>query len=1810
MVMRGGVAVVVAGLIASLPSLPARAGAPSFNCALAQAPLEKLICADDALADLDADLGRAYQARRLALADGERPALLAEQRDWLKGRLARCKLPAQGTLDLAAAAPAAACLAKLYQARIDQLAATVPGTAAPESLGFASSRLPATGRQETILTVPQFGRHTITVTSAQGSSLQLIDRLAGPGEVAGGAGARNGRLDEFLERGTYKIVVLSDDHGSGDATLAVRPFVERNEQPVGLVDLGQVDSDLDDGQQRSYWIRLDKRETLLVEAAGRNLADLRLWRDGTWLVDAAPKTAELTPRTGRPLTGLSLSADLSSGLYRLTAYGGPALPWSGDAEAHPFHLRRGIPTLAEAGRARRTAGPFGIDRFLVPGNTTHLRLEVPAQGDLATMSVVDFSPSTIFPEYAGGSWPRRAVIAKTTVPPVVEMTLSRSSQPHLVSISREPGSSYVLQHMTTSTGLPSTLRGPMVVSTLVSGQAEDMVDATAVLLQDNAVIAAQTVELDGRTAWRRRFNLLGPVSVLLHVSAPGDYVVEASGADGEYRFEPLFPPKDHRPSRFEPAGQTWPLDTGYWVLRAQPRQDGKGVVTVAVRPAALSDAPVSPQPRLGAIHLGPVTFDRTKHKYALTLGSQAGITTGVAAYPVPTPLGGLPLSLPAGTSRSVDITVPAGQVLSASREDGTPLEMSVDGGPPTTAPQPAAGGHTVRLTNSGDTVLNTVLEARPVTAPPATPAIPPATLAAVGQFPALEPGVPQFADLGTEEGATYALTVGEPALYRLESTGLLQTAGNLRTVGRTSLARAAANGAGRNFLLQQYLREGLYQLTVGTQRKTQGHLGVTVSKAPVREGGYLVEGVPARATLAAGEAIVYRLEVPEAGRYRLEAVGLTEPVTMRFEDEDGWPLLPPGRPATLDQDLRPGTYRVVLLPPALPGRVVTLVERVRPLPAFAGHGPHPLTFGQTVANQWLEPANKGARTPDTWRFDLPAPADTTVHLSEGMEAHLRRDGDAAPHALVSWKRDWSGRLPAGAWRLEARTVRPNNRFDYTLRVDVAQLLPGQRRTVTAPSTVELSLGDECLMEAASFGTTDVAARLLDPSGRLLDQSDDRTDDWNFAISRRLDAGFYRLNVTPVGAAHGETTVSLACWDEVEEAPLALGRPVTIADGKLHGWPVTAGKEPLLVFAARSRDEVGLAVDVRSGDGWRTLASTNGRTAWLAVPGDGQDLRLRLWSISRGGSPILLSSQAVTPNRITEKDLAKGAALATIPGLEAKLSAALVTLDQPGLLQISGAPAGLAWSDRLGRAVAPAGEVLASADGRLWLVGEGPVKVTARRVGFGDDGLRFLLPADARPTLMVEGRDPQMWIAQALVGQPGLAATPRGQPIDIRRMGVSGNATVTVGPGHGPALGLSLWNAGAPGEPQALAIRRVGFGPVAKPRALDWGVSDFMVNRSDHLTLPTGLKLLTLTLPADTAAVLARGDEVLATLWSGDQMTSTLLDSEADRLLLLRTSAEAGSVSLALARTTTPTLRLGDGLVFKRSFAAAGSVRLAVTLSAAEQTAAAKGRLRLRLAGPRLAATLTERSGRVSRGDDLLVAEAGILELDHAAGLVVAWLDAGDDSSWPPARFDGPPLKLPASVALSGASAVLPVMATAPTLVHLGTTTPALIGVRGPGRPTETALYPHGANLHLVATKGTTLVALQPAGDGGLSGILQATATTPLPLDEGLGPKMALAPGDARLFHFTLSEAGPIGIGVRGSVDSARCRLLDAEGRERAVGVVSMVHLEPGTYYLAVENPPDAPPVLVQPALVGKVKPDKGPPADVRRSFLELVSQPE
>jgi hypothetical protein len=1396
-----------------------------------------------------------------------------------------------------------------------------PGSAGGEAATAGQARLrrtevPAAGRQETILSVERFGRYSVRAASRQGTAVRVIDRMAGELGAAGEAGRENGRIDLFLDRGDYQVVTESHVHGEGTAKLSVEPFRDARDArdtrsaggrsattaptagaPPGpgperspeLVERKLVTESLDDLRQLPYWLRLAERRDVRLEAAGRNLADLRLWRDGSWLEDVEPSCGAIQPVTGRPLLRCEIAATLPAGLYLVTVYGGLSQPWSEDAAEHPLYLRWGYPLLADAGRRRYQVSPFGEDRFELPDNVNYVRIELPqarpawltagwassgrllselAEAGAATAEVKKSSvppvaavrvperpsargeeeagrrsgratpapaargaepsiaddtevqagdgtpaggsgaggagrgangasaeggedgrggagaggdtlsnagaaampagapgsadagsaandagadetaqegaPGAAMPEPsgateaalpapAGGGEEMAGAAADETSagapqavqPPADEAPAAGAAEgetaetgseagneakgakgqaaagtaapehggPRLwVSVRGIPGQPYVLQHFEQKDVYTFRTDGRYWISTVCSGDPRDSVDATAILTSRPADGSererpekAAAVPIDSQHAWARRFNLLGRLELFLEVGEQGTYEVVAGGG-GRFRIEPFLTsrPADYKEPDFKRSGFRWELDRGLYVLTAEPLRRG-GIVTMGVRPAGkfadLLRQAAAPgagrDPVRASARFVEVPLQSDRH-YTLHVNQQPGVEAGVVLRPWPVDLGQpLPVTQRPGEVLALNFTVATAGTLRAEAEDGQLLEAMVDGGPWQTAVAVTAGGHLAQIRQpatppgtpgtpgAGTVSYSLWVEPAELAAAAPLPPLPAAALAALPRFPELRPGSPRFIDLARGAGTTFLVRVDRPALYQLQTTGVLATRAALRTRTVTSLAAGSANGVGRNALVRQYLREGDFQATVTAEGRSQGHLGVELRTTQLIDGGELRLDAPARITMPAGQGVVYRFTIAQPGEYRLLAMGLGFAYACRLEDAGGWPIAPPNIPADVSRQLAPGAYRLVLLPQPIAGRAVTLLSRRREAPHFVGHGPHPLPLGSTVTHLWREPEGVASqqdeqpaqRPPDLWRFDLPAAATATITLDAEMQGTLTRldaggiergaaghggggagSGDrgagsgaageaetgrsgggsggagtgtgtagagAAPAELgqVPPGRALSLELPAGHYQLAVVCSRRNSLVRYRVRVATAELVDGQEPLLTAPVALKVSVAGAGLVEISSYSAADVRARLYAADGRLVADEDDRPDDWNFLISERLPAGRYRLEIEPVGRRSAKLRLSMRTAAEVEDRPLALPyRGDVELAGEVRLLPLVLPRQAdLLLVAARSQENVGLGLEVREGEGWRLLGSSTGRAPRLELP---------------------------------------------------------------------------------------------------------------------------------------------------------------------------------------------------------------------------------------------------------------------------------------------------------------------------------------------------------------------------------------------------------------------------------------------------------------------------------------------------------------------------------------------------------------------------------------------------------------------------------
>ncbi|HYU33422.1 MAG TPA: hypothetical protein VEW48_14795 [Thermoanaerobaculia bacterium] len=1839
-------------------------------------------------------------------------------------------------------------------------------------MSLSVQEVPAKGRQEAILTVDRFGRYSVRVESAQGTSIELIDRMAGSLGRSGEPGRENGRLDLILDRGTYKLVLESHEKGKGTAKVQAAAFHDRGTPGTALPRLPSVPENrlvqetLEDLEQLSYWLEVSERREVRAEAAGRHLSDLRLWRGGSWLEGAEPECATVQPVTGQPLLRCRLAAVLDPGLYLLVAYGGPPQPWAEGSDEHPLWLRWGAPDLGEAGRRRLVVSPFGEDWFHVSDSVNFARLELPE----ALPAGVQFHWVRTGRQLSGGHTVSGA-ITKESVPPAAE--ISADSRPAddeedveatqegeeeeqsvedesseeestgdqeatyeessgeeeepageetaegeeteedegdeapaaapaelpvwqlWLSVSAAPGQAYVLQYFERKDVYSlQNLSGPYWVSSVHAGAAVDSIDATGLLTvqapsENERLLDSRAIPLDAQTTWGRRFNLLETATLFLEVRAQGRYRVVATETPARVRVEPflLTRPEHYEPPAFQGSDSVWNLDPGFYVLTLEPER--QGIVDVRIRPA-IQDGKAQEQPVRAAVHFAPVQLD-VANAYRLYMNDQPGVTSGLVARPWPVDLShALPVALQPGEELKIAFKVAEAGILRADAEDGSRLPVSVDGVPSIAEASVEPGDHELTLRNelAKTVLLSVAVEPLAVQGTMPLPPLPDAALAALPKFPVLRTGAPQFLDLKRNAGATFFLQADKPALYEIRSTGLLSTSGTLRTRTVPELRGEEENGVGRNFLLQQYLREGDYQTTVSATGKSRGHLGVEIAATPVDDAGELRPEFPARWTLPAGRAAVWRFTIPREGTYTLRAEGLQVLFHGRVEDADGWPIEPPNRELDFSRTYAAGTYRLVLLPQPVDTRALIQLEREAEPLHFTGHGPHDLPLETAVEHQWVEPEGEAPRQPDVWRFTVPARLTATVSLTEEMEgvvskipsppaplpqagegSRLAKDnsepaepsnphpsptrgrgagGEGSEIGRVPPGRSWTGELEPGAYQIAAQCSRRNNLVSYTVDVSSRELVAGLSRSVKAPVAIPVSVGPDGLIELASVAPSDVRARLLDESGREVAEGDDRPDGWDFLLFQRLAPGHYTLAVDPVGVAETDLEVTMRAAAEAEEAtlPLPFHGDVRLGESVLLRPLAVGNRSDLLLVAARSKDSLGLSVEVRDGNGWRTLGTSIARAPRLEIPlerQEGRSYRLRLWSLDRQGTPVRLHVADLAAPRVSEGDLRRGAALREVPGFDPPVGAGVLSLDRPGVFRVSDAAPGLRGGGAPGRPLAPlapgeAQEGILSAPGeRAWVVREGKTRVVkAERIEAApglEAGVRFPLPPEGAVLDLTDRSDrsdrsdektnsgPLVALATAPSGQPGVRLGRRGEP------GEPNAATMAVGTGSALAVSLELrrpvarvWSAagesGAPVEEVRLAWVRL---PEAARETASWGVRDGNLDglTARRLALPEGARTLRISLGEGTAAVLSRGDEVLATSWHGGAPFQELLadDGAATHLTLLHLRAGSDPFSVELLPAGGEgDLALRTGQPVERLLDRAGVLRLEAPVSAVQLKA---GRT-LHVRGAGAEAEVLGRDGGVDRGMDLPLPAGGTVLVRHGTGLLLAWLEQeGEEQNalWP-VPPDEKPVRVepPARVPLAGPFLHLLIPAGAPRVLHVRTAVPvATLLRRGESGAPEVEVQSDGARLDTFVPGGEVRLGLRALAGAQLSGSAEITTTPVTAIAEGLGPAVLLPAGATRWFSFHLNQKGPIGAGVRSTDDRVELDLYDRGGRRlagREGGVVRMVDLEPGDYLLALRAPADGPPVTARPALAGVVPPDTGPPEDVVRQYLQKAGEEE
>ena len=1783
--MRAGLGVAV--LLASLALRPGVGWAQGIDCSRARSPTEKAICASPSLIALDHQVAVAY-AGALARQPERRDVMRTDLLAWLRARDAACNVPAaaierclsgQLTARLAALAPPPTPAAAPVQSAAAAPDPAIPAASFDQPAPAAtldSPSLPAAAEADTLLHVTSPGRFTIAAHSPAGAAMQLVDMLTGPSEIAGAAGSQDGRLDRLLDVGTYKLRTFAAPGATGAIGLTVTPFHDAA-PPAALPQAAHpLDATLRDGEQRAYWLLVPPGggDNVRIEAAGRSLADLRLWRDGRELTALDPASQTVTPASGHPLTDLRIVGRVEPGTYLAVAYGGPALSWTDNDAAQPFHLRAGASNALAEGWAGGTVGPFGSEVFTLPASARMLRLDLPAPA-VAELRVGDAA----------------AAIDKTSREPSVTLIGPQGRQP-VAELRAAAGQAFTIHALDSSTRRVWTQAGTWWVSVTTTGMGADELPPTLLLQRTEGpdkpprIVASTAPVIGAGPPWHARFNLRGPSTLLFQTPSGGDVAFSSTGVDVRHG-----------------TNSRATLPPGYIVLSLEPKPGAIGSIEASVgSPGAKPPPLAAPLPADPVIPLGLQTVAPGQQLW-LDSGEGPDTTTGlvVRAAPVALAEGPLLATIAAGNTLSVPVLLAPGGTLSVTELGVGPIDAGQ-----TDNAQP---GRTTVVTPVSDHPRTVALAWHRTPAAPA--AIP--DPAPPGQVASVTAGTPSTLDLARGEERGFALTVPQGGLFRVETTGRLHTAGRLATPFIPQLATADGNGVGQNMLIQSALRAGRYRVDVRAV-DSAGHLGLLARPAPLLAGGTLVPGGSVRASLPGGSGASFPVSITAEGRYHFDVLSLGTPWTGRLEDAEGWPVVTPGPLDALETALRPGQYRLVVAPDAVGRQVVARLTEVTKPAEITGHGPHPLPFEAPQTATWREPDSRDQpRAPDVWTFSLPGPAEVTLKLANGMVGDLHSAGATVARVAGSW----TGTLGAGDYRLLASSLGRNDRLGYTVALSSPNLQPGTPRSVTLPVSLPFSLADSRVVSLTSWGTVPVKAVLRQEGGVAVARYNSRADDWNIAASRRLPAGRYVLDVqsaappdvsapsspsapdaddsddaTDDGAAQTAATqgakppakddtppaandgsdaaaptvdVSLALPAELPPKPAPSDSAVLQGTG-VHVLTLPrpdAGS--LVVAAAGSTAPVVLALERGDAGGWRTVAIGTGTGPVVAAPADAaaDDWRLESWTIDGGPEPIHLAARALNAAPQSGQ-----VTLAAVDGMPVAVGRA--ALPEAGIVAVAGQVTGLLAGGWPGHALQPdAGNLVA--DGKdVWLLAPRPGAVTVSAVAF-PPGADIVLQLPAGLGARLPAQDGAMWRVSTGMGQPDLG--------------------IASGIADGSAVALATAPVEIHGsEPMRLRVtrdtpRRLPAQTVAA--ALQTEVPP---GSALPLILPQGDKRVELALAPGIAAFAGWHDAAPVAVWTGGSAVSRTLDGAWTELLLVNTAAVAAPARI----TTQPapaasTLR--PGTVLKRFYGSAGSFAVAFDAPAGS---------RLMTAGDATVTAVT--NAAISNGT--AVSGPGRAVVQHGAGAVALWLEAPGVSAWPEPAAQT--VSLPARMALPDPAATLRFDAATPMLLHISTTVPVFAGLQQAGRTDAPALFAAGAELHCAVAAGPVTLRLVSADDGPMGGTVSVWAEKLVPIGEGLGDSVAVAPGGTAAFSFTLPRAGTIGVGLRAEPDQAQARLLDAHGAIVGEGVAQLLHLAAGDYVLEARVPPSAPPTLLRPALVGVTPRGNGPPPDVVQGYLELV----
>jgi hypothetical protein len=1703
------------------------------------------------------------------------------------------------------------------------------GLAAPLAAQEPRLSAPSIGPNDdpaSILSLPRAARVSVIVKSAVGMPISLYDKMEGRIASSGAAGVKDGRIDLCLDRGEYLVRI--DDRSGGEARdagaardagvaaakaakLEARTFRELGGDESSawprLVPGAVASGSLKDLQSASYWIELREDGAVEVEAMGRGLAAIEIWRENQYMLGSFPAESERQTEAGRPMGYACASVPAKAGSYCVRLYGGPERAWAKDGGQSPLYVRSGFIGMPVGGRLDLAVSPFGSDFVMVDGV------------DAAVLSRKTKGTASLFSSaYAPGrsrlASDEGAEIKKDSIDWRCGIQVPRRRA--LLRIDAKPGEALGLDAFRIANSLSEEeLRSGGLVTLRASySQAPDLpATGLAYRIADRKAVVAKdfALPLSGSSPVRARCNLGAETegSMYLRVEESGDYQVAEKGGSGQasalYSLQALGPdlePAGDERSRGARGGNrtTFSLVRGYYLFTISAKTLGaldfalyKGGLVKAA--AELGKEPPSNRASW-AWALDP---DPKARALSFRIGSGTSGGCGLSFAPWPVGLdSGLDLELAAGESLELKSSFAQRAAFHRTAKGGSIL---VNGQEPPEGAAIAPGKAVLSLRNSSSALARVGFSAS--ASYDDLPA-PRATAFGAGTT-ALAAGKAEWRDFARGDSAVYSFEVKEEAVYVIETLGRLSTSLSIRTASRLGLFEASANGYGKNAAVRAWLRPGQYYVEAATQGKSAGRGALRMDRVPLAAPAAIDLGSVDRRALAADSAARFSFALAKEEEIELYSTGLASFFQVRLEDERGFPLYRGEGRAKLR--LGAGRYLLYSMPVSIDTNRLTWIRRVEPEPAVAPiAGTKALRLNQAASSVWSEGAEA-----ERWSFSLPSAMEARLVIPEAFSARL--DGPGGARQLGPKDRG-SIALERGSYSLAVRPVEKANQLPYTLGVYTSVLAPGVAG-ISAPgsraSTTAVSVPEDGFYELWSLGRCDVAARLVaEADGTAVAVSDDNGPDWNFDIVQRLKAGKYRLELAPLAASDEHVELRLTSRRAAPQAAVAApyeGRPALDESGILLPFDAKAG-EGLYRIAASAEAPVSLRLYrgddlVAAGEGELAIPLRGGARyalyAWTSFPAKPslsiKKLPEKAASLS---SPLALGAGEVVRLRNDEalSAAAVSGRLLVSSGLESPCR-------DPGSSPFSASSqGGWAWAPDAAASAAPlalrAGEGLVL---DLAEVGQGfgassPDKALLVSV---DTRGQFRCGFSAKPA-SAAGAAAYDWDASASWSQGSLGILP---------------------PGSWKAR---LWDGeraatGAAASAAAAAVRRVGLGLDSYDLK---ALPALKMGDRDAISVPAG-GAVALDAPASTLSVLmAKGlvlaawkdGEAVATRASLDGRTADTLPLKACRIFVVNRGISAASLRYAVlpARPAAE-----DELSAAKSFETVGLPPEGARL----RVKAAEGEL-LCLAGDAASAELECDDGRFLRlerdaSSSLFIsapASSGSLHVRSRGGLVRAYLAKSgkeiDGLLEQEGRASG--RELVDAALLSGKGDSFKLRMAQAGYVDVSAPGPGFISLGGAGMERRVAVSGSREDMHLFAwlPAGEYSLWQRPARSAAGGGIIRADRVASRAAAAGEDGRSASFIGarEYQAWSFKVSAAGKVGVGVKAESDGLEAFLYDSKQNLVARGPLAFADLEAGSYILVVKGL-DSSPIEYELVLAGIDGSRVGVPAEVVSEYKNSGGQP-